>query len=1043
MKSRDHPYIWRTTVLEPTPPPPQVPPPPPATPSVEGRAKRLLERVRIRQRRQLWRQGALSALAAAALFIVAALLVSPSAPVLGRVLLWAAAGVGAGLLVFFGVVLARRRVGDDERTARLIAGRAPELSLDVLAAVELSRALGERHDFSPALANAFLRDVDVRASKADLAQLVDATAVRRTGAALLAILVVCAVALAVWRERARRGFDVLATAKVAALVERREPITGDVTLTYRYPAYTGLSPRTVEGTSGELSAPAGTEVKLETRADRDIDGAAVDVNGQRVPFKRTGARALEGTFVLSKPGSYHFLFLDGDSVVAKGPDLTINIEADAAPEVRLNAPADAVEIDAEEQAVTVKYDATDDYGLAELALVYRAPGQSEQRIKLAHDDGRSTRGQYRWEAGALKLLPGQSVSYYLEATDNDAVAGPKKGVSRTQSLKLYSAAEHRRQAVHKAEALWERLVMHLADRMEGPDRQAQKKDFDEVRSGAVLDERGLQLSTDALELASELGRERDAPAELVDAVSNAGAQLRSVVASTSGARRIYVRLKGTGPDFSARVALMASNEVQSTEKTVLYLESLLDRQRLKELKELAQLLRADRREMSKLMEEFQRNAKDEKTQAKLLEQMNQLKQDIARLMERMAELSKGIRDEHLNREALQELMDKRDMNGAIEEMEKLIREGKVDEAMKKMQELSMQMDEMLQDLDEAADEADQEADPELTSKFQDFKENLDQTVEQQAKAAERTRELRDKYRDQMKQRVAEKGEALKAELLKSTQELKKSYESLDTEHYGSRFERPRTEALQELDHLEQALKAADFDLAAESAQALTPRASDLAYHGLEQRRLDERFANPPEVTKESQQLADRLRKDADKAADIEEKLKSLFPNPQQMMSPEDKKQLQELSQKQRQLEKRGEQLEQQMDEISQRAPVFNPEARQQMEQATQKMAGATQDLEGRDARKALGEQQGALEGLRGLQRQMEQAQQQGGKKGGLPLPLSMGGKRGVKKEKVEIPDEDPNAAPQQLRKDVLDAMKQGAPDRYREQNKRYYEELVK
>jgi len=50
--------------------------------------------------------------------------------------------------------------------------------------------------------------------------------------------------------------------------------------------------------------------------------------------------------------------------------------------------------------------------------------------------------------------------------------------------------------------------------------------------------------------------------------------------------------------------------------------------------------------MSKLMEEFQRNRKDEKTQAKLLEQMDQLKADISKLMERMAELSKGIRDEH-------------------------------------------------------------------------------------------------------------------------------------------------------------------------------------------------------------------------------------------------------------------------------------------------------------------------------------------------------------------------------------------------------------
>jgi hypothetical protein len=51
--------------------------------------------------------------------------------------------------------------------------------------------------------------------------------------------------------------------------------------------------------------------------------------------------------------------------------------------------------------------------------------------------------------------------------------------------------------------------------------------------------------------------------------------------------------------------------------------------------------------------------------------------------------------------------------------------------------------------------------------------------------------------------------------------------------------------------------------------------------------------------------------------------------------------------------------------------------------------------------------------------------------------------RGNKAEKVEIPEEDPNAAPREFRKDVMDAMKQGAPDRYKDQNKKYYEELVK
>ena len=63
------------------------------------------------------------------------------------------------------------------------------------------------------------------------------------------------------------------------------------------------------------------------------------------------------------------------------------------------------------------------------------------------------------------------------------------------------------------------------------------------------------------------------------------------------------------------------------------------------------------------------------------------------------------------------------------------------------------------------------------------------------------------------------------------------------------------------------------------------------------------------------------------------------------------------------------------------------------------------------------------------------------------MPLRPGGQRqggaGRNREKVEIPDAEQFQAPREYRKDLLDAMKQGAPDRYKEQVKRYYEELVK
>ena len=56
-------------------------------------------------------------------------------------------------------------------------------------------------------------------------------------------------------------------------------------------------------------------------------------------------------------------------------------------------------------------------------------------------------------------------------------------------------------------------------------------------------------------------------------------------------------------------------------------------------------------------------------------------------MQRMAELQKSIRDEHYNAEALKEMARQQDMQGGLDDIEKLMREGKTDEALAKLQQL--------------------------------------------------------------------------------------------------------------------------------------------------------------------------------------------------------------------------------------------------------------------------------------------------------------------------------------------------------------------
>lgn len=1032
-------------------PAPEAPPPPPPAPEPPSRhpgaRARLLEQVRSRQRTHLWAEGSLYAGVLLLVLATAGGFVSLWSSSLGATLLWGAPLLAVLTGVGFGVLLRLRRVGDEKRTARLVAGTLPELSYDVLAAVELERALGSGESFSKAMAEAFLEDVDRRAAGADPQKTVDTQATRKAAYSFAAALFLCLALIAAWPRPFLAGLSAAFAQRPKAATAQLEPITGDVELTYRYPAHTGLAPRTVAGTNGEVAGPKGTEVQLRTRADRDVDQAALEVNGTRVPLTVADSRSLAGSFVIDKEGKYRFVFLKSSGrVLVEGPEVPIHLEVDASPQVRLSAPAAELELDPGEN-VSLRFEASDDYGLSGLWLVFRPPGKQEQRAALRFDEGRRTNGQYSWDVGPLKLEAGQRVTYYLEVKDNDTVDGPKKGVSRTQTLKLYSAAEHRRAAVKRAEELWERLVLHLADRLEGPDR-AQKKDSALVVAATVVDERGQKLVADFLNVANELGADKDAPEELVAALYNVSDGLNRALASTTAARRAYsFRVKNPPLDEASGIRLtnVVSREISEVEKDILFLEQLLDRQKMLDLKELAKELQRERRELTSLVEEYQKNQSPE-AREELMARLQELRARIDELMRRMAELTKGIRDEHLNQEALKQLMEERDMDSMLDKVEKSLKDGKTDEALAKLQELSMQLDQMLEQLEQGEERAGEEQFPELAEKYQQFMEELQRTTRDQKQAADEAKAIRDRYKQQIKERLSQRGAALKKELLERTEAVAKDYRELPPDPRFSRFDLPLEKAQAELENLRNALLVDDFDLASEAAQRADEAAQQLSMQGDQMMREDELLQNPAPVREASKAASQRLKKDASRVQEINRLLQQLFPDPQSVLSAEEKQKLQQLAERQRQLQKSTEGLRQRMEEMDQMAPLFGNEGNQTMQQIGQHMGEAGRRMDAKDANRGHGEQKAALDGLKRFMEQLKQPGSGSGK--GLPLPMlqSRGGREGwggPANQKVEIPEEEAGAAPKEFRKDVLDAMKQGAPDKYKEQVKRYYEELVK
>src|SRR4051812_5163664 len=314
----------------------------------------------------------------------------------------------------------------------------------------------------------------------------------------LVALLVCSL---VAPRRLALGLTRLRLGDAAAPEPEPSPIVGDLSVTYLYPAYTGLPARTEEGTSGDLRAPRGTEVRLSARADRDLDSAAAIVNGKPVKFlaQGQGHRLLSGGFTLSAPGKWSFQFYDAKGrVQAKGPERPMEIVADAPPQVKIDDPKEkTLEVDPQGRVV-LSWSATDDYGLSEIALRYQLAAEKERRVVLLAPSAsaKRLRGTYSWELAPLHLRPGDKVTYSVEARDNDAIDGPQKGASAVQVLKIFSAAEHSRESLLRAQALWERLVAVTADRIEEPPPPSDKDSQAWYSRTSAKDEQIQKLAAD-------------------------------------------------------------------------------------------------------------------------------------------------------------------------------------------------------------------------------------------------------------------------------------------------------------------------------------------------------------------------------------------------------------------------------------------------------------------------------------------------------------------------------------------------------------------
>lgn len=1009
----------------------------------------ILEELDDTARRAVWTDAFLYAAAAAFVAAtVAVILAHAGYPTL--------AVVGAATVLLGGtsaaLLFARREIARETDQSLRVAGLAeelvPELGTAARSAVDLRRQLAGEFGFSRGLAEDHVLRTARQLEKLDLGSRYLKSRLprrQRSGGALGLTLLFAIIAWSALDEGRGRFLTFLSDPTAARVSD--VPLTGDITITYNYPAYTGLSPRVVPGGDGSISAVVGTEVQIEAVADREVDRAVLRVSRddspdlQELPLEVEDQRTLRGRLSVLHTGTYFFELetTSGDRLEDRVRH-PVTAELDEYPVVGLDSPAENVELK-DDREIDVVWGARDDFGVGEVALVVEIPGQKDPaRIVLdaGEDPSKRREGRYRWSVAELGLEPGAEARFYVEAVDNDTIGGPKKATSAVRKLVIFSARERHRELVERQRQIADLLVDHLALELENlfPQKAedwslpiaTQKRIIGSLRNvGEQIDDLVVGLREDQL-----------SDPEVAEAFLNIGEHIRTAEARrTRSLQRVEAQPNSVGRKDALLTAQNAA--VEQLEKDIIYLDDLVALQKIDELKDTAKDLLAAQRELQDKLREY-KETNDPGLRAELEREIRNLREKMMNMLARMADIKRQLPGEYRNMESSRML----ELDDQLDRLEEMLKSGNLDEAAAELEELANMIENMVDNINNAEQQFGGERYSEMREQLDEFSEEYRQLQAEQEQLTERAEKLEQEYR---KRSVEQAGNDLEDVVQKARELTQKAVEDLEEAQrrapflfgqLGDQLQRAR----QRLSDLDSLLEQKDL-------------AEARRFGGMAENHLmwaEGYLRNRAEATGDrgSQRSWEAGQDALDKTRDVNELLDKVFPDPREVMSEAEQQRMNRMAQKQEQLQQRANELAQKMEELSGEMPVFGQEPRDAMARAQSEMGRASQQMRDGQLPGAAASKRRALDELNQLKESLEQAAQRSGGQG-MPMPLAGGSRRqggrsggeNTNQDPVELPNTDRNRADPSFRKDLLEAAKQKAPDRYEDATRRYYEELIR
>lgn len=216
-----------------------------------------------------------------------------------------------------------------------------------------------------------------------------------------------------------------------------KPVLLHINARLNYPAYIKKKTEQINN-AGDLTVPAGTVINWDLYTQNASDLLfSLNQDTQRLfPTKSGVFTHIER---ILNPGTYMIKATNKEVSSNDSAVYRINVITDGPPAIQADERPDSVSM----KALYFNGHIQDDHGFSGLTLVYRiGAGKNIREVRKpvkADLNGNQSGFFYYWDLRSIGLKPGESLSYYFEVADNNAVNGPKTAHTPEKTLNIPDA----------------------------------------------------------------------------------------------------------------------------------------------------------------------------------------------------------------------------------------------------------------------------------------------------------------------------------------------------------------------------------------------------------------------------------------------------------------------------------------------------------------------------------------------------------------------------------------------------------------------------